>query len=198
MKKIKFPGEKIQYIAPTWNDLNNLAFKISRQMINDKKKFDRIITLAKGGWPMTRSMVDFLGVSQVASIGVKFYHGIYQKLDQPKIYQDLPESIKDENILLFDDVADTGGSLDFVKRHLNTLGPKNITTATLFYKPWSTFKPNYYGATTNCWIHFPYDAVQDGINLLAKKWLQKGLTKAEVKARLLKLGTPVAWIKAYL
>jgi hypoxanthine phosphoribosyltransferase len=198
-KVINFPGEDTTYIAPTWNDLNDLAFVVSQKIIKDKKQFDRIVTLAKGGWPMTRSMVDFLGVGRVASIGVKFYaHGIYQKLDQPKIYQDLPEPIRRENILLFDDVADSGGSLEFVNKYLLTKKPKSITTATLLYKPWSTFKPDYFGAKTDAWIHFPYDAIQDGVKLLAKKWLEKGLGKSEVEKRLFKLGANPAWVKAYL
>ncbi len=198
-KVIKFPGEETTYIAPSWDELNNLAFKISQAIINDKKHFDRIVTLAKGGWPMTRSMVDFLGVNKVASIGVKFYaRGIYKKLDRPKIYQDLPEKITGEDILLFDDVADSGGSMEFVHQYLSRQQPKSITTATLLYKPWSTFLPDYYGAETDAWIHFPYDAVQDGIKLLAKKWLGQGLGETEVKKRLEKLGTDPDWVKFYL
>ena len=69
-KVIKFPGEKTTFIAPTWDEMNQLAFEVSQKIIKDKKKFDRIVTLAKGGWPMTRSMVDFLSVDKVASIGV--------------------------------------------------------------------------------------------------------------------------------
>ncbi|OIN88704.1 phosphoribosyltransferase [Candidatus Beckwithbacteria bacterium CG_4_10_14_0_2_um_filter_47_25] len=198
-KVIKFPGEKTKFIAPTWDEMNQLAFEVSQKIIQDKKKFDRIVTLAKGGWPMTRSMVDFLGVDKVASIGVKFYsRGIYKKLDQPKIYQDIPEPIKGERILLFDDVADSGGSLEFVYKYLTDLKPQSIITATLLYKPWSTFKPDYYGAETDAWIHFPYDAVQDGVKLLAKKWQENGLGQTEVVKRLRQLGTNPEWIKAYL
>ena len=138
-KVIKFPGEKTTFIAPTWDEMNQLAFEVSQKIIKDKKKFDRIVTLAKGGWPMTRSMVDFLSVDKVASIGVKFYGGINQKLTRPQIYQDLPEPIKGERILLFDDVADSGGSLEFVQQRLLKFHPKSITTATLLYKLWSTF-----------------------------------------------------------
>jgi len=197
-KVIKFPGEKTKFIAPTWDELNQLAFLISKKIIKDKKKFDRIVTLAKGGWPMTRSMVDFLGVDKVASLGVKFYGGIYKTVDKPKIYQDIPEPIKGEKILLFDDVADSGGSLKFVYAYLKKLRPGSITTATLLYKPWSTFKPDYFGATTDAWIHFPYDAVQDGVNLLAKQWRQKGLSAAAVKNRLARLGINSDWVKFYL
>lgn len=197
-KAIRFVGEKTKFIAPTWDELNQLAFEISKKIIKDGRKFDRIVTLAKGGWPMTRSMVDFLGVDKVASVGVKFYSGIYQKHDQPQIYQDIPEPIKGERILLFDDVADSGGSLIFVDRYLKQKNPKSVITATLLYKPWSVFKPDYFGATTDAWIHFPYDAVQDGINLLAKKWQNHGLSRAEIKKRLLALGTASAWIKFFV
>lgn len=199
LKNISFPGEDVHYISPTWDEMNNLAFKISQAIIKDKHHFDRIVTLAKGGWPMTRSMVDFLGVGKVASIGVKFYRrGIYKKLSQPEIYQDLPEPIKGEKILLFDDVADSGGSLEFVQRHLQTKKPRLITTATLFYKPWSTFMPDYYGHKTDAWIAFPYDAVQDGIGLLSKKWLAKKITKPAIINRLTKMGINRSWIKYYL
>ena len=85
-KVIKFPGEDTTYIMPTWDEMNQLTFAISKKMIQAKLKFDRIVTLAKGGWPMTRSMVDFLSVDKVASIGVKFYNGIYKKLKQPQVY----------------------------------------------------------------------------------------------------------------
>lgn len=196
-KVIKFKGEQTSFIAPTWNELNELAFKISQKIIKDKKKFDRIVTLAKGGWPMTRSMVDFLGVEKVASIGVKFYGGIYKKSERPKIYQDIPEPIQGEKILLFDDVADSGGSLTFVEKHLWQKGVKSITTATLLYKPWSTFKPDYFGAETDAWIHFPYDAVQDGINLLARKWQKQKISEVEIKRRLKSLGTNPDWVKFY-
>ena len=195
-KLIKFPGEKTTYIAPTWDEMNQLAFEISKKIIRAKLKFDRIVTLAKGGWPMTRSMVDFLSVDKVASIGVKFYNGIYKKLKQPQVYQDLSESIKGEKILLFDDVADSGGSLQFVEKYLQKHQPKSVTTATLLYKPWSTFKPNYYGAQTDAWIIFPYEAV-DAINNLGKKWQQQGLAKAEIITRFRRLGINPAWIKFY-
>lgn len=195
-KQIKFAGEETTYIAPTWDEMNRLAFTISQEIIRHKKKFDRIVTLAKGGWPLTRSMVDFLEVAKVASIGVKFYKGIYQKHDQPQIYQDIPEPVTGEKILLFDDVADSGGSLTFVKKHLETKKIKNLVTATLFYKPWSTFKPDYWGAQTSAWIIFPYDAVET-IRLLGSKWRRAGLGENEICRRLAQVGISPDWIKFY-
>ena len=80
---ITFPNENISYIAPSWNEMNQLAFEVSQQILKIGNQFDRIVTLAKGGWPLTRSMVDFLQIKEVASIGVKFYAGIGKHMDKP-------------------------------------------------------------------------------------------------------------------
>lgn len=181
-KKISFKGEGIKYIIPSWDDIHDLAFNISKKMLNDNQKFDRIITLAKGGWPMTRSLVDFLQVDQVASIGVKFYGGINTHLEKPIVYQDIPVTVAGENILLFDDVADSGKSLEFAIKYLKDKKIGKITTATLFYKPKSSLVPDYFGEETNEWIIFPYDTVE-AINILGNKWRKQGIDDSEIKNR---------------
>jgi len=193
-KVIKFPGEKTTYIAPTWDEMNQLAFEISQKIIQDEKKIDRIATLAKGGWPMTRSMVDFLSIEKVVSFGVKFYQQINRRLDKPYIYQDIPERISGENVLLFDDVADTGKSLDFARDYLINHGAKSVTLATLFYKPHSTVRPDYYAAETSAWIIFPYEAV-DAIKVLRQKWQRQGFKTKEIKKRFEQLGINYAYAK---
>lgn len=200
IRQVTFPGEKITYVTPTWDEMNQLAFLIAKNILRTKgasKKIDRIVTLAKGGWPMTRSLVDFLQVSKVASIGVKFYQGINERLKEPRIYQDLPVSVTEETVLLFDDVADTGESLEFVARHLHTIGVKEIITATLFYKPHSIVKPDFYGAEVTGWIVFPYDVVES-IGMFKDKWVAQGLSKKEITKRFLQLGARPEWLEVYL
>ncbi|OIP04372.1 hypothetical protein AUK18_00185 [Candidatus Beckwithbacteria bacterium CG2_30_44_31] len=196
LTNINFPGEPINYLTPTWEEMNQLAFKIARQMLAAGKKFDRIVTLAKGGWPLTRSLVDFLSIKEVASIGIKFYSGINQRFSQPKIYQDFPVKLSGEKVLLFDDVADTGESFKFTKDHLLKGNIKSLTTASLFYKPHSVFKPDYYAFETSAWIIFPYEEVEAMI-FLADKWAKQGLTSAAIKARFLQFGFPEPIIQFY-
>ena len=196
LKNISFPGEPINYLTPTWDEMNELAFTIARQMLNAGKKFDRIVTLAKGGWPMTRSLVDFLSVDKVASLGIKFYSGINQRFSQPEIYQDFPVKLTGEKVLLFDDVADSGKSFQFTQKHLQINGVKSITTAALFYKPHSVFQPDYYGFKTSAWIIFPYERIE-AMKFLANKWTIQGITLPAVKARFLRLGFPPKIIKSY-
>lgn len=194
---LTFPNENINYLTPSWADMNQLAFKIAKQAIAQNSQFDRIITLAKGGWPLTRSLVDFLDVKEVASIGVKFYAGINKRLSKPQIYQDIPVNIAGEKVLLFDDVADTGESLKFVQSYLLKKGVAAVQTAALFYKPHSVLKPDFYGAETSAWIIFPYDLV-DSIKILGKKWLDQGLKKEALVERFLKLNFKAEWLDFYL
>jgi hypoxanthine phosphoribosyltransferase len=60
IKPVSFPEEEITYLTPSWDDMNKLAFDISRAMLEDGRQFDRVVTLARGGWPMAVPVVDFL------------------------------------------------------------------------------------------------------------------------------------------
>ena len=143
---------------------------------------------------MTRCLVDFLQVHEVASIGVKFYAGINKRLKQPQIYQDLPVSVVGERVLLFDDVADTGTSLQFTHRYLSEYrGVEDVTTATLITKPRSILKPDFSGSETSAWIVFPYDAAEM-ITLLGKHWKERGLSDNDVCERFSKLGFRSDWV----
>ncbi len=182
---VKFKDEEVSFIFPTWQELDDLTFSLSQKIKKSGIEIDRLVTLAKGGWPMSRSLVDFLGIEKIASIGIKFYSGVGERLKKPFIYQNIPVSIYGEKILLFDDVTDTGYSLEFAKRYLQDNGVEKIYTATLFYKPTSRVKPDFYAFETSSWIIFPYEK-RESIELLIERW--KGLGREEIKKRLQRIG----------
>ena len=174
-----------------------MSFQIAQELLARHQPIDRIVTLAKGGWPMTRSLVDFLRVSAVASIGVKFYADINERLKVPQVYQELPVSVQGERVLLFDDVADTGESLQYTREYLLQAGVAEVVTATLFYKPHSIVKPDVFGTETKAWIIFPYELVEASL-LLRKKWQAQGITDEEIMQRFVQLGFRIDWVQLYL
>lgn len=192
----QFDQDGTTFITPTWEELNQLAFTVAQKILADGAQFDRIVTLAKGGWPMTRSLVDFLNVREVASIGIKFYAGINKRMSRPEIYQDLPVIVKGESVLLFDDVADSGESLEFTRQYLLEQGVTAVKCATLFYKPHSTLKPDYFADETTAWIIFPYETLES-MKLLEGTWLKQGLKKATIIDRFIKLGIKDRYINHY-
>lgn len=194
LKPLKFEGDSVNYIAPSWDVMNQLTYELSQLIRASSTSYDRIVTLAKGGWPMTRSLIDFTQIPDIASVGIKFYSGINQKLDKPAVYQDLPVEVEGEKILLFDDVADTGGSLLFTKKLLLQKGAESVSTATIFYKPHSQLKPDYFGVETSAWIVFPFETFEM-IELIGKKWLENGLTQEVLKTRFARFNFPQEFLE---
>ncbi len=196
-QSISFPNHNISYLAPSWEEIDDVCLTLAGKIAQSEKKFDRLVTLAKGGWPMSRSLLDFLHIKEVASIGVRFYAGINTRLTEPKIYQELPVVVKGEDVLLFDDVADSGESLVFTKAHLLELGVKSVTTATLYYKPHSVYKPDFFGLETTAWIIFPFE-IMESIAGVLKKWQETALLKEDEQREILaKLGIKPALIDYY-
>lgn len=182
-----FPPDETTYVAPTWQQMEQLTIAVSKQISQSNKPIDLIVTLAKGGWPMTRSLADFLQIDEIASIGVKFYSGINEKLPKPNVYQDLPIDVVGKNVLLFDDVADSGGSLQFVSDLLQHRDVASVTTATLFYKEHSVVKPDHFAFTTNAWIIFPFEKREMG-ELLTQKWQKLDLQEEQINHYLKNMG----------
>lgn len=186
-KKITFKSDKAKYITPSWDDLDLLTLRVAQKIIKSKINFDLVVALAKGAWPMSRSFVDYTSIKELASLGVKFYSGINERLIKPNVYQQIPISVKNKSVLIFDDVADTGESLAFTQKYLLEQGSSQVKTATLFLKPWSTVIPDFYSATTDAWIIFPFEK-KEMKNLLGENWKKKGNSQAEISKRYVKLG----------
>jgi len=183
---IVFDNDPAQYITPSWQDLDQLSFELAKQVIGSGEKFDLVVALAKGAWPMSRALVDYLAMSNLVSLGIRFYSGINQRLKEPEVYQDLPVRVNGKKILLFDDVADTGESLIFASDYLLEQGAALVKTATLFFKERSAITPDYYASRTNAWIIFPFE-IREMSQLLSNNWRKQGLAESEINARLKKL-----------
>lgn len=202
-KSVSFPGDSMAYVAPSWAQLDSACLSVAQQIRKKSLQFDRLVTLAKGGWPMTKSLVDFLQIPEVASLGIRFYGGIDQRLAKPEVYQDLPISVQGERVLLFDDVADTGESLVFARQHLIDVGVKSVHTATLYYRQRSVLKPDFIAQTATTWIVFPFDPIET-MKLLTGRWKKLAETANEVtldatelKRRFSLLGLPARTIEYY-
>lgn len=196
-KTISFPESHTSYIVPSFAELDELTFQISQKILDKGIAVDRVVTLAKGGWPMTRSMVDYLQVDKVASIGVRFYSGINQRLERPEIYQDVPVSVSGERVLLFDDVADTGESMEYVVEYLQYKNVAEVVTASLFYKSRSSLTPDFVGAHTDAWIIFPFERREIAKTLL-HQWFTSKISKKEAQKRLRQLLYPDDQIEYYV
>ncbi|MHA2074032.1 MAG: phosphoribosyltransferase, partial [Candidatus Hodarchaeales archaeon] len=141
--------EKLTFNAPSWEYIEDLAVKLYNSIvINDSYIPDVIAGISRGGIVPSRIISDlFLAQGRKVTLSIMqigFYSGISKTEKEPIIYQDLPGHVYGKKLLLIDDVADTGVSLDFALQYLKMKKPAEIRVATLYFKPWSQFQPKYY------------------------------------------------------
>lgn len=196
-KKISFNGGKTFFIAPTWDQLGHLCFKLGKQINLTGKKYDRIVVIAKGGLTWARVLADYVNIPNIEAVRVKLYRGINKTFKKPEIIQQVKADINGERILLFDDVADSGQTLEFVEELLLREGAGQIDTATLFFKPSSKKAPDFYDHQTNAWIVFPHE-IREFIEETSKEWIETGLSLKQVMIRYLRLGLPEDQVKYFL
>ncbi|MFN3527886.1 MAG: TIGR00725 family protein [Candidatus Altarchaeaceae archaeon] len=150
---LKILQEKEGFLELSWNDIERMCKKLKEKINFDA---DIIVGISRGGLVPARILSDLLDIKNLEIIKIESYTGIGTK-KEPKITRELLIDIKDKNVLLVDDVADTGESLILAKEYLLKKFPKNLKIATLHYKPKSKIIPDYYVEETEKWIIYPWE-----------------------------------------
>lgn len=159
--------------APSWDELYWLTIRLAEAIERSGFKPDAIVAIARGGWIIGRLLSDFLDNPNVANMKIEYYMDVAKTKEHPVITQPISIDVVGKDVLLADDVADSGKSLKIAKEHLNSLGAKDVRAATVYYKPWSILKPDYYIVETDSWIIFPHE-VFEAVKSLANRWLRDG------------------------
>ncbi|MFX1334432.1 MAG: phosphoribosyltransferase [Promethearchaeota archaeon] len=154
-------SNKLTFKAPSWDFIESLTVQLYSLVREDNFSPDIIAGISRGGLVPARIISDLylceFEKPTLAIMQIGFYSGVGKTEKEPIIYQDLPGHIHGKKILLIDDVADSGISLDFALTYLNMKKPLEVRIGTLYYKPWSTVKPRYYVEETESWIIFPHE-----------------------------------------
>jgi len=136
------------------------------------------------------------------SIGVSLYTGPDQRRPKPQVVQESSLEVRDEVVMLVDDLGDRGDTLRFLSEHITERGARRVVSLALFMKPRAkTVCPAdfYFGELTqDTWIITPREYVET----MAKRipvWKQRGATQAECQRRLVDLiGYPPHLVNTYL
>ena len=134
---------------------------------------------------MARFLSDFLDL-KVSSFVMVAYKEV-GKISQPKIMEELKTDIKDEKILLVDEIIDSGSSFEIATRYLQKFQPRKITTLAPYIKPVSRFKPDFWQVSTAKWVVFPYE-VRETIGDVSKILQKQEKSENEIKKQLVKFG----------
>lgn len=146
-----------EYFTPKWEEIEEGILYIVEKMINENFIPDTLVAVLTGGVIPAKLVSDALGIKNIKYIDVKFYKGIESRERKPVIKAVYVDNIENKNILIIDDVADTGETLDAVSNILTMYNPSMIRSATIYVKPWSRKYPDYYYKLLDKWIIFPWD-----------------------------------------
>ena len=185
-----------QYEVPTWNQIYDMLLDQAQKIQGDGYKPDVIIGIARGGLVTARILSDLLETPELAIIQIEYYVSIAQPRQEPILKQGLSTPLTGKKTLLVDDISDTGKSLQLAKNHLQQQGAKEIKTATLYAKPQTITKPDYYEKQTSHWIVFPWDA-KETVRKIIQKHEGKRATSKEI-AKLVRAGLPKQLAEKFL
>lgn len=194
MGKITIHEQAYEIIS--WEDVGELTFSLAQKILEPNLKYDRLIALARGGVSITQALGDALGVKKISVIQTEMYTGINEKMATPVVIQPLAATIKDERVLVVDDLADSGETLLFISQYLGAQAPKDVKMATLFRKPWTKVTPDYFVRDADAWVIFPWE-VRETILTLQSMWTQKGDSPEQIIKNLELLGYSKLQIETY-
>ena len=141
----------------SWEDIENMVRHIAGQIEKSAFKAEVVIGILRGGIIPAKLLADELGVEDMGIIEIKFYRSVGNRSQRPYLRQPLTLPVKDKNVLIVDDVSDSGLTLSVAIDAINLYSPKRLRTATLYVKPWTRLMPDYYSRTSDKWIIFPWE-----------------------------------------
>ncbi|MEM9255096.1 MAG: phosphoribosyltransferase family protein [Pseudomonadota bacterium] len=136
------------------------------------------------------------------TIGVSLYKGPNERYDEPVVQQDSSLDVRDQSVLVIDDLGDRGGTLSFLKDHLNGQGAARVLTLAVYMKPQALAQcpaDFHFGEVDqDCWIITPRETVETLVKRVPV-WRKRGADQAECRRRLVELiGYPPTLVDRYL
>jgi len=147
----------LEFLPVTWDEVHKLSLMLVRKVIESRYLPDVIVGILRGGYIVARIVADILNIEELGVVEVKFYRSIGERAERPVITQPLILDVRDKNVLIVDDVVDSGRTLEIVSQQVRLRGAKNIKSAALFVKPRSIINPDYYIIKTTKWVLFPWE-----------------------------------------
>jgi hypoxanthine phosphoribosyltransferase len=161
------PSLKVELVSNAM--VSRLSRKLAHKIQHSKFNPDIVICIARGGYIPARLICDYLEIYNLTSIRIKHYTGS-DISGSASLIDPLCIDIQGMNVLLVDDIDDTGDTLQLALDYLTGLNPEEIKVAILHHKVISGLMPDYYAQkiTHWRWITYPWAIVEDVLGFVKK------------------------------
>jgi uncharacterized protein len=135
------------------------ARELARQVADDGFEPDLVLAIARGGLFLGGALGYALDVKNLFVMNVEFYTGVDERLELPVVLPPVLDRVDltGANVLVADDVADTGKTLELVRDFCRGY-VADVRTAVLYEKPRSLVRCEYVWRRTDRWIDFPWSS----------------------------------------
>lgn len=126
----------IKKVLVSEEQIRNRAAELGKQITEDyRDNPPLIVALLRGSVPFLAELIKHIDLDiQYDFMDVSSYEGT-ESIGDIRIIKDLDTSVKDRDILLVEDIVDTGRTIQTVKKTLLHKGAKTVRIITLLDKP---------------------------------------------------------------
>jgi len=170
----------------SWEEVNGWADRLAERIRAAGRLPETIVGLTRGGWIPARLLADRLGVKRLVALRAQHWGVTATPSGKAELTEPIAAPLDGEEVLVVDDITDTGESLELATRHVVERRPDRVESATFLHITHSRFTPTYYAEEIPrdawVWVVFPWNYWEDLATLG-----RKAVTEAETveKARAL-------------
>jgi hypoxanthine phosphoribosyltransferase len=137
MKKVKILDKEFKMCVPSVH-IKRAVEQVSSLINNDyADKEILFISILNGSFMFSSDLLKRIKVPcKITFIKVASYSGTTSTGNIDELIG-LNEDIKDKNIIIVEDIIDSGATMEMIYKKLKSMGPKSVKIATLLFKPQS-------------------------------------------------------------
>jgi hypoxanthine phosphoribosyltransferase len=170
----------------TWDEIATWTETVARKISETGFKPTVVIGLTRGGWVPARLICDHLKVKKLYAVKTEHWGVTANQDGKALLTQELSMDIANDNVLVVDDITDTGESLILALGHLMKMKPKELKSSTLLHIAHSKIQPDFFCVHVPkeewTWFIFPWNLHEDLRTILPKTLTEarneKGIQKA--------------------
>ena len=153
----------MKFYKVTWRELEEDCFALYKKV--KKYHFDCIMCISRGGLVWSRMLSDLLELP-ISHLTAFSYTGIHKRQNITITKNSEHKELKNQTLLVIDEIADHGKTLNEISKYLNNLGVKKLYTMAPIVRTFTKPLPDFYLKVIDEWIMYPYDMKENYRNFL--------------------------------
>lgn len=152
------------------DEVYKTTYKLAQNIMESTISFDIVVAIARGGALPARLICDFLNIDRLISIQIRHYKRGAKQQEEAEIIASVETNIESKNVLLVDDVNDSGKTLKSAVDYIKSLKPDLLKTAVLHEKANTTLTSDYKVKKLKewKWLIYQWAVTEDILEFLKK------------------------------